>query len=436
MADEIEIRLSDYIKIVFSRWKMIVGICVGAMMLAALMAWRMPNVYESRVKLLSLVSGTGTEMPGQAGQAGQAGQKDGLLNQLFSSLSLETLANLASAEDLLVQVISELDLKDEQGVLWTSSRFAKNINVKIEKGESGKKINLPIMTVAFRGNEPLLVKRMADKWVELFMNRNANLFSTEAIKSYQFINTQYNEIKEKLDLKREQRRVFTVTNPVEIERARRGILMGRYNEFFGQLQTKRAQLVGAKAKLASSQRAIADEPISLTLQRAIPSGAIWAILGQKLDTLRAEAIPELVMRDQEHNNLYTTLKNQVTMTRVEVDTLEAEVVYLEKQIETYQNEIELWDAKIGKNDLVSSQLNREIVNLEGPLGMFEGKLLPARLAKEQQEGFIRIVEAPIEPKVRVGPARTSLVIKSGLIALLFGVVWAVGSNMLGFQSKV
>lgn len=424
MTDKTEVLLSDCLKMVLTRWKMVVGLSAGAMILAALMAWRMPNVYEARIKLLSLASGIGSDLPGN---------NNDISTHLLSSMSLETLANLASAQDLMVQVVTELNLKDEKGVLWTSSQFSKNMTVRIEKGESGKKVNLPILTVAFQGTNPPLLKQLGDKWMEIFLKRNANLFATESAKSYEFIFKHYSEMEKKLSVEREQRRAYLVTNPLETEKSRRAILMGRYSDFFGQLQTKRAQLIGSKAKLTSAQKSIVDEPASLTLQRAVPSEAFWAIVGQnqKMDTLRAEALPDLVMRNQEHNNLYTALKSQITMTKIEVDTLEAEVAFLEKQVEAYQNEIEGLDSKIGKIDSVLSQLDREIGYLEGGLRLFDGKLLPAQLAKEQQEGFIRVVEAPIEPQVPVRPARMMIVIKFGVASLILGIMVSLGMGLFG-----
>jgi len=142
-----------------------------------------------------------------------------------------------------------------------------------------------------------------------------------------------------------------------------------------------------------------------------------------------------VIREESPNKLYERLKSDVATASVETSALEAEVAYLEKTIRECQGQIETLEDQMGQAEVTLARLDREIANLSDSLKWLAQQLPAARLAKAQQESFVRVVEVPVEPRVPVGPPRFKIVGLSGALAFVCGMALALGVGVYRLTSS-
>ena len=132
-----------------------------------------------------------------------------------TTLSVETLATLATANDLLQKIIVELDLRvEETGRPLAIEELAGMLNSEVET---------PLLTMTVRGGDPGRLQRIANKWAEVFVQKNSELFATEAARSYDFILVQYEETQDALRKQEEERAQFIGQNPLALLQDERGL---------------------------------------------------------------------------------------------------------------------------------------------------------------------------------------------------------------------
>ena len=108
-------------------------------------------------------------------------RRSGLL-ALGNTISTDFLKALATAEDLMNQVILEQDLRHlNTGQLLSGKELLGRLGLQIEK--SG---DLPLLTMTANASEPRQAKEIVESWARLFVENNARLFETEAGRSYEF----------------------------------------------------------------------------------------------------------------------------------------------------------------------------------------------------------------------------------------------------------
>jgi uncharacterized protein involved in exopolysaccharide biosynthesis len=246
-ADE-EINLREYLLVLVRKWWVVGGVfvfTVGATW-AVTSLFPKGSEYEARTKLLIMAPLT-ERLLGQREQ----GQKQPLSNPFGgTSLSVETLSALATANDLLQRIIGELDLKDTNtGRPWAVETLAGMMKPKVETaGRGSAQAALPLLTMTIRGEDPGLLRRIADKWAGVFVEKNSQLFTTESARSYDFILAQYKETQTGLRKLGEERAQFIAENPLallqdelEIKRSDLKQYQDTFLDLSAQLALKREQ---------------------------------------------------------------------------------------------------------------------------------------------------------------------------------------------------
>lgn len=202
MGDEIDVR--RYLSVLMRWWWVVVsifGISVGA---AAVISLRQPDIYEARSKLLIVAPVSERVIADQP--------------VLGTSLSVDTVSALASAKDLLQKIIISLNLRDPvDGRFWAVERLEKMLKPAVETaGQGTNRTTLPLLTMAVRGDDPGLVKRIAENWAERFIEQNAQLFVAESARSYEFIVAQFQETNEALNSLEQERQQLADDNPLPL----------------------------------------------------------------------------------------------------------------------------------------------------------------------------------------------------------------------------
>ncbi|MDA1228163.1 MAG: hypothetical protein O3A33_09410 [Chloroflexi bacterium] len=226
--DDIELR--SILIIVLRRWWLI----VGAVLVVAGGAW-MTNpepsgpTYQSRVRLMLVPS-----------------VSEGLLNGVSSSsfasrMSAETLSSLATGNDLLVSIISRLELKDEiSGQPWPVQRLSTMLNASVLPDGGGP--GFPILTTVVSGVDPSQVKRIADAWLVEFTEQNQQFSVSEAARSHDFLLGQHQLSEAGIQEAIEERQEYQEEYPIALLQQELSLKQDKLREYLDVLLTTSAQL--------------------------------------------------------------------------------------------------------------------------------------------------------------------------------------------------
>jgi uncharacterized protein involved in exopolysaccharide biosynthesis len=214
-----DIAVREYLLILIRKWWLVAGVVVvtvGAVWLYGRLQPRAPAVYEARTKVL-IVASVYERLLGQ--QEGNPKNPGELKPVPVPTLSVETLLALATANDLLRTIITDLSLQDPTtGRPLAVETLASMMKPKVETASRGgtSAAALPLLVMTVRGRESAALEPIANKWAEAFVQKNSRLFTSEAARSYEFILAQHTETQAALRKLREERVQFLSENPVPV----------------------------------------------------------------------------------------------------------------------------------------------------------------------------------------------------------------------------
>ncbi len=392
--EEYEISLKDYINVIRKEKALIISIFLISVIAAGVISSIQPKEYETKTTLL-ITPRISEELADRGGDT-----------TLFSSsFSTETYEKLAVTNDLLMNIIESLDLR-EDGKRLTVEALRKRMEPKAEFASDGRtRSPLPLLTMTVRGNDPEEVEEIAEMWGTLFIEKNTELLSTRTAQSYEFISDRYNEVKTELKNKEEEKIAYQKENPLSSLITEFNVLNSTYDKQLSLLQEKRLELEERKTRLVNLKKELGGKQV------------------QVIDN------PVLTQIALEHQ-VYLTMDDYLTDTSVAVSSLSEEISYLEEGTRKLKEELDRKEAKINEVEIHLSNLNREINTLKGTYNFLYGKLQEARIAKEEQLGSIRIVEKPVVPQVPSGPSKKLNVMIAGILGLFVGIFAAFFKNYM------
>jgi uncharacterized protein involved in exopolysaccharide biosynthesis len=227
-----EIPLREYLLVFLRMWWVILIVFVIVTGAAVAYIRLQPQLYQTQTQLL-IVARVSERLTGERINPGQG--NPGIISNpaVGASLSVETLRNLAKANDLLADVIRALDLRNEvTGQSMAVESLAKIMDAKAEVTQRGTQQGpVPLLTMRVRGEDPPLLKRIADKWAELFIQRNAQLFAAETARSYDFILAQYKETQGELNKLEAERAQYVGENPLALLTDELGLKRADLNQY-------------------------------------------------------------------------------------------------------------------------------------------------------------------------------------------------------------
>jgi uncharacterized protein involved in exopolysaccharide biosynthesis len=107
-----------------------------------------------------------------------------------------------------------------------------------------------------------------------------------------------------------------------------------------------------------------------------------------------------------------------------VSLLTTTISDLEKRTAEFDNNIQRLSERIGQVQIDLARFDREASVLTTNFNLLAQNLQEARIAKEEQAGSIRVVEAAVVPQVPVGANRLRNIVSSAVLGLFLGVVVA------------
>ena len=421
---DIDIDIRTYFIVLVRKWWVVLSVFSLAIALAFTYTSSLPDIYEARTKVL-ILSPVSERL---LGDEGTPGDRLPINPFLGSKISVDTLSSLGTANDLLQDIIERLGLRvSATGDLWSVEQLRSIISISVDN-PNGTQASLPLLTMTARSGDPDVVKRIAETWAELFVDQNSKIFATEADRSYNFVVGQFNNTEEELRQKEDEIIELERRNSLQTLESRLTVLTMKYEEFLDRLFERRSEIVVARAILASTEEALANEPQFVTLEQSIPSETLIVLLAGEGEGIDLNGATELVTINQESNELYYLVKENVIEARSDVSALTSDIEYLDTQTLNLQNQIEDISSQISERRLILKRLDQEVVLLTENFNRLARSLQQSQITKEEQSGFVQIVESAVKPRVPLGTSRQRIILIAGVGGLITGVVMAFVVN--------
>jgi hypothetical protein len=240
------------------------------------------------------------------------------------------------------------------------------INPKVETaGRGGAQSALPLLTLTARGENPGLLKDIAEKWAEVFVQKNSRLFATEAARSYDFTLAQYNETQAGLRTLGEKRAGFVGDNPLALLQVEQEI---------------------KRADLKANQETLLDLSAQLTLKRQeheetatnlseLTADGRWIGLSQPSDS---------------NPGLPTGTPEQVAVGKAKHQLFDAQ-----QRLKDFQHSSELALLKQRRSHLLDDFFGVGRVTERGLLGSYTFQLEEAENKVKAQSRTLEVLEAEI-----------------------------------------
>ena len=328
---------------------------------AGIIAFTRDDQFEARSKLL-IVAPVSSQVTG---------------GQQAPSLSVATLNALTTANDLLLNIITTLSLREESsGEPWAVERLARMLRPKVETAGTGiQETSLPLLTMVVQGSDPAQIKNIADTWAELFVGQNAQFFAAETARSFEFLETQYEETELGLDDLQERLLAFNNSNPILLMEDELGFKQSDLREYLGTYLSTSVDLTLRRDEYQNSLNRIAE----LTVDgKWIGFGPIES--GDSTDSAYSQERQELVelteqlfqteaaLKAVEQTNALTLLEqrqnNELTEVEFQLDNelsfLQSSLVFQRELLTRYTSSLESAEISLKLNTGVLEALLEEL----------------------------------------------------------------------------
>lgn len=436
---EYEVDLRDYIDIIWDQKWLIVTVLAIAVVAATGYSLSQPSIYRTEATLL--ITPRVSEQIVKSAEGG------------LTSVSLPASAyeRSALASDLLERIIKDYSLTGTNDKLISvaslKDKLEIDVDMKSSQTQNGSNLKIPMVSMNVRGKDPDKIKKITNRWAELFQQRTTELFSTETSRSYEFISGRFSKVKEELKNLQEQKLELEQRYPLQVLETEVKVLKNQYEEFLSSLETKKASLEEKKTRLKSLKRVLDKEPKYLTFNRSIPQESLWNILGMLAETSEKGAtdfdtqknnlsnFTSFKIKDQEINKVYFKFNEEKRQVEVDISSLKEEVNYLKEKLREIETKINSKQTKISKAKMEIESLDREINRFSTTYDSLSANLEEARIAKEEKESSIRVIESAVAPEVPIKTNTRQNVLVSGVLGLFIGILVAFFRNYMKETDK-
>jgi len=205
------------------------------------------------------------------------------------------------------------------------------------------------------GNTPEQAHAIVSKWSDLFIESLSELKGngdSESISDEKSAFKQSNaiivlersitELEEKNQLvvdRQSERYVVSATVNLEALQAEMNVVLGNYRTFLDAVVDDKANLIHAQAELVQNTDALANENPVIIIERQVSDTVLLPFLAGSPTLEEIDGLRDLVLVEEERNDLYYTLRqdlldNQlaVTVLKADIDHAKSEIVRLNQEI--------------------------------------------------------------------------------------------------------
>ncbi len=402
--------LVEYLRAIRSWWYVAVAVFIVTTAATAFYAFNRGDVFETTTSLL-IVSPVSERAQGSSA------------TQPFSSvlgtpITPKELQVLASAPDLLETVIDRLQLTSGDGELLSVDELQSRMVPPIEE-------DLPVLRMTVSGADPNDIQRTADTWATAFIERNSELFTSEAGRVFEFASTQYDSMLAALRLAEDQRVLLTVEGSPTTLRAELNAMQDTFRTFLERDEEGRALLVTVRARLDSLRAAVAAEPPVISLERGVDLDTVVQVVAGSATADVIQLLDALTLSAEEPNPVYLDLRRQLLDLQTGSAGLEQDILYLDTRIAELAIAIETKGTELADFELADSRLRQEVSRLNAGLDRVADRRDETLLISEGEAGAIQVLQGAIVPSSATSPNRLQILVLGAVGGLLLGILVAI-----------
>ena len=448
-----DIDVKRYVGISLRRRYMAIGVALAVLSVFTWGSFVVPKVYEASATVS--IENVGIIKP--------------LIQGVGFSVSMQerqtNIRNRITSRNIVERVIDKIGmtakLKDRSQVDEMAASVQKSLLVTMR---SSSERESDLFTVAYRGNDPKVVRNLVDELVREFIDDSVQFQRTDAVGAYDFIEGQLNEYKEKLESSDKRIREFRERNPQMIPQSENTIA-GRIETFQTARIDSEIRLKELTRKRESLRQQLSGEKeltVAFVTKEGSPESRLNYLNNQLmvLMTKYTDNYPEVVKTKSEIDELqkqmalpsgakntgsdgemkavnpvYRQIKEEMQRTETDIESLKARMEELAKQQDVGQKilgqkpkEQEEW-SKLQRDRTVYQKVYDDLLQ----------KLENARVSKNlelaDKSTKYRVVDPPLLPRIPVQPNRVLLIILGLLLGVASGAGTAIALDYLNFSFK-
>ncbi|HEX8947613.1 MAG TPA: XrtA system polysaccharide chain length determinant [Dissulfurispiraceae bacterium] len=371
---------------------------------------------------------------------------------------LRTLTNSITSRNIIERVIKKLGLDSKAR---SSEKFdglvegiRKSLKVTV-KGSRGER-DTDLFTISFKGGDPKTVRDVVNTLVSEYIEDNASYRRTDAYGAMEFIQSQLKEYKVKLEDSDKAIREFRERNPQMIPQSE-GAIMTRMEGFQGAKIEAEIRLKELLRKRDSLRKQLSGEKeltVAFVTREGSPQARLEYLNNQLINlmTRYTERHPEIIKVKVEieelkkqiaqareaHksaaatgsetaaiNPIYQQLKEDLTKTETEIESLRARVSELSRQRHEAQGVL----GRMPKEQEEWSKLQRDRNVFQKIYDDLLQKLESAKVSKDleltDKAATFRVIDPAILPHAPVRPDRVLMT----FLGIVLGAALGVGSAL-------
>lgn len=144
---------------------------------------------------------------------------------------------------------------------------------------------------------------------------------------------------------------------------------------------------------------------------------IWI---QKLDRLKID-IKHYEALYEGQANIYQELKNKLVHNQLEIRSLESEVAFYEKKVNSLEQEVKNMQDFIWENEIIKQQLTQQVNDIQKTYNNLAEKVEEARITEAQKTSDVKFIARSVPPVKPFGPNKKLNIAIAGVLALMIGV---------------
>jgi len=312
MAEEDEVNLYDYIKVISKRkWLIIIG-TFACILTAAVVTLLLPRVYETRATLTM----EGPDTPDV---------KIGVLN-ISTGLSLDKFFNFLPVDrNLDLEVIRKLGL-DKSPHNLTPQTLSQMITFSLAKDSR-------TITINVRYSHPEKAKEIADTMAEVVKEHYQALNNLEISRSQNLIDDELNLVQASLVEAEKNLQAFKQTLDVDSLRKEIQTRSSQETSLAQEYSRIRMSLVEEKARLARAQEELQKQDRFYVLSKSVVEDPTYKGILDKLSKENIAALQAAKVESHEINPIYLNLEETITNSRISIAGAKAKELLLKEKIE-------------------------------------------------------------------------------------------------------
>ncbi|KPU27372.1 hypothetical protein TR13x_04640 [Caloranaerobacter sp. TR13] len=406
-----EISLREIIEVLLKGWKLIAIITIISVLTSGIFSFFIIDpTYEARTTLMASFA---TER-----LVNQKISDDiqGILDTISSYpiMTIQTYKEQIKNPEILKQTIDELGLDKEE--------FTLNVLKEMIELETIKDTNLIAVKVKY--TDPELAAKIANTVAQKFTSFISNMAKQQASKSSQFIQSQLEVEKKKLDdalLELEQ--FLSQPRGVDELKAEVSSKLNLLTSYKTQLVQKEVALNKLEAALEAAEKELKATPKVLITKKSISEDPILSQLVTDTANLETKDVLSLTMENEQINSNYLSLNNKVSNYRISIAETSKEIEDIKNKIELTKKELENIQVELAEKEHQESLIQRKVNLAQSTYDAFLKKYEETRIAESSEIGdsSILIVSKAVIPETPVSPKKMLNLAIAGVLGIMVGV---------------